>query len=162
MRQSSWLRVSHAAEILGCSEDSVRRMVASGRLVATDDPQTLSQSARARGRPPRLLVSRESVERALAKQAVGSISGRAGARDALERIRALQAEVSALEAQLASDATLTRIQMLETENARLRAELAKAREAARLSLIIEDHQADAERIRREQLRQFLQPDFVDE
>ncbi len=143
IRNSEWVRVSVAADLLGYSDDSIRRMVADGRLDATSDPDVLENAGGGRGRPPSVLISRESIDRFLGRvsRADPFDAELAGLRPAIER------EQKILE--------------LEAENARLRAELAKAREVARLALIVEERAAEADRIRREQLNQYLQPDFPD-
>lgn len=118
-------------------------MIADGRLDATSDPDVLQTAGGGRGRPPRLLISRESIDRLLGRSA---------------RADPLDAELAAFHSAMQRE---RRIGELEAENARLRAELATAREVARLALIVEDHAAEADRARRAQLRQYLQPDFPD-
>ena len=137
--------MSVAADLLGYSDDSIRRMVEDGRLEATSDPRALASAGGGPGRPPTIVISRESIDRFLGRS---NLRGR----------DPIDLDLAALGAELAIDRE-RKIGELQAENARLRAELAKAQEVARLALIREAHMADAERVRREQLTQFLQPDF---
>lgn len=133
--KEEWIRVSRAASLLGCSTDTVRRRVEAGELRATSDPAILAGVAPRRGPRPQKLISLQDV------------------------VRLRSAEVANESLEVGQEDLVERVAVLEAEKAGLLAEIAKLREVARLSLIRDEHQAAADAVRREQLTQFLTPDF---
>jgi hypothetical protein len=133
MTLGHWLRVSEAARLLGRSDDTVRRMLASGQLDGTRDPDLVAGATPSAGRPPQQLVSLSSV---LANAPSGTTRGPELRENGAAESSALQAEIG-----------------------RLRAELAKAREVARLALVKEALRDQMEEVTRQQLAQFLVQDF---
>jgi hypothetical protein len=131
-----WIPVSDAAPLLGCSVHTVRRKAKVGELPSTSDPDVLKAVPKGRGRPPKLLVSVQGIS----ELRVTSDLERAGAGSADQECR-------------------ERLIELETERVRLLAEVARLKEVVRLSLVREDLQSQADAARREQLSQFIVPDF---
>ncbi len=157
----TWIRVSRAAEMLGVSEDTVRRMVATDRLEATDDPAALTGTGRGRGRPPALLVSLRSVQEARARQYLASaVRESSFSSDLLERVPELEAEVARLRADVANLREVA-LRSLERDEHLERAERARL-EAERARIDADAERLAADRARRAQLAVYLVPDFVDD
>ena len=186
-----WVPIPRAAQLLGWSKDRVRRAVESGHLTSTDNPLilgTVRTLMGGRGRPPNVLVGLDSIYRVIAEEGGAAEPSPSIDAEVLDRLMALESEVSALRdvprsteasarepdleneiarlrAELADSresARRSRELALESEVARLRAELAKTREVARLAVERGRLLAEADRIGQEQLVQFLTQDFVND
>ena len=182
-RTVTWVRIPRAAKVLGVSEDTVRRMIADGRLDITVDPAALqAAAANGRGRPPTVLVSLESVLAARARQAAADTWDAAPPSALVERLQELEEEVARTRAELAQlrasaglssdldeppsrlEADLSNIrhvalQSLARDEALERAERARL-ESERSRIDAEEARLDAGSALREQLRVFLVPDHA--
>lgn len=134
--QVDWIPVSEAAPLLGCSVHTVRRKVNAGELASTSDPEVLKQAFKGRGRPPKVLVSVQGIS----------------------ELR-VDGDLEQPQGESADEASRERLVELETERVRLLAEVAKLKEVLRLSLAREDLLSQADAARRDQLLQFIGPDF---
>lgn len=135
-REHEWIPISQAATLLGCSVHTVRRRVKSGELDSTTDSSIIQSAPKGLGRPPSMLVSIRGVSELRVDQDLGHPDG--GSVDADCRERLTEAEA---------------------ERVRLLAEIESLKEVARLSLVRDDLMAQADAARREQLTQFLTPNF---
>lgn len=134
------LTAPEAAVLLGVTPETVHRMAADGRLVKVSDPEALEKLPRRPGKTPQLLVDRQSVM---------------GARE--RRLRRLSVDNGFPQ----DFTTLAAMQELEQRNRELMAEVMKLREVIRLSLAHDEALEQADRARRQQLLQFVIPDFPD-